>query len=384
MAGYTTLNIPVTLVVTGGAPAPLCTVNLPELSFSGPAGSVTAPQTEAVSDTCGALKSFTASPGASWISVSPSSGTGKFDVTVTVPSVATTGSINVTISGVAYTVMVTATPTGPACTTPTQILLQDSTGMPTSLLNVAGTTSGVVSQAVSVKDDCGRAYTTYSYSYYAVASGAACTPPASASGQPSWMSVAKSPSDASKMNLTFTQTQVGSYKACIDVKPDNGALPTVTLPVLLTVASAPPVGVTQLTSAVTARMETAAPKSGKVYSAMHTASRAAFSLMTRDWANNCDMIVMYSGATCGEKLPDVNDYNAIMASIATTGVRYVDKGKIFADNSGIEHTFYYSVSGLNEGVTTVAGIPQGCYYVYIFNTEAGATATYDVLFTDIP
>jgi hypothetical protein len=131
-------------------------------------------------------------------------------------------------------------------------------------------------------------------------------------------------------------------------------------------------------------MEMLGPKSGKVYSAIHTGTRAAFSLMTRDWVTNCDMIVMYSGASCGKKLPDVNDYNAIMATIAATGERHVDKGKNFADKDGVEHTFYYSVSGLNEGLTTVPGVPRGCYYVYVFNTSATAATEYDVLFTDIP
>ncbi|MBI5101804.1 MAG: BACON domain-containing protein [Nitrospirae bacterium] len=165
-AAGASLNIPVTLVVSGSEPQ-TCSVSFPELSFGGAAGTVTSSQTVAVSDSCGNIKSFSSvAPSAGWISVNPTSGTGKFDVTVnSMPSVTTTGSISLRVDGVTYSFNVTAMPTGPACTTPTKVKLYDTSGGAISSLSVSGTTSGILSQTVGVRDDCSKAYTTYTFTY---------------------------------------------------------------------------------------------------------------------------------------------------------------------------------------------------------------------------
>ena len=135
------------------------------------------------------------------------------------------------------------------------------------------------------------------------------------------------------------------------------------MPVNLVIMADAPGGVTPLTSGQVTPTESLGSHQYKIYSAQQTGSIANFITATKDWVTQCDMIVMYSGPTCGQKLPDINDYNAIKADIVGTGKYYTLTGKVFNG-----YTFYYRIQGLNQSIS-LNGAPSGCYYVYIYNTS---------------
>lgn len=362
-SGFTPLTIPVSITAGGGSTCNASTVNIypTQLPFSGVAGS-TSSESVTVRDGCNNGKSFSVSASKSWIGLSPTSGTGGFTVTVTMPQVADSGTISVTVGGIKYTIYVSATPTGPpvVCNA-SKVQLVDQSRQPLQMLNVTGTPTGAATQLIGVEDDCHAGFTTYSYSVYELANGAACTPPPASPAAPSWMTVSKSAA-SSQMSVGFSQPNLGTYKACIAVTPTNSptAFAPVYLPVTLTVATAPPQNVTVLKNGVVTPIESLKPLTGKVYSAQQTGSFGGFTTATKDWSTQCDMIVMYSGTVCGEKLPDVNDYNAIIDDIRRTG-QEAAKGKVFNN-----FPFYYQIVGQNQTLS-LSNIPLGCYYVYVHN-----------------
>ena len=374
--GFTALPIGVTIIATGGGTTTNCSsINIwpSSTAFTGVPGSAST-QSVTVQDSCGAAKSFSASPSKSWMTVTPASGSGSFDVTVTIPSVSDSGTINVTVGGAVYKVNVTASPTGPACTTPTNIQLLNASGSGITSLDVTGSISGVPSQTVSVRDNCYQAVTNYTYAAYQVTSTASCTAAGIVgAAQPSWMNITQS---SATMNITFPSPAKGSYSGCIVVS--SGSFAPVYLPVTLTVADALPVGVTPLVNGVATSDHPVRNSSqsdayvnisshtAQIYSAQQTGTGSSFASATKDWATYCDMIVMYSGPTCGSKLPDINDYNAIISLTAPGVPNYSPPAGQMVGN----YRFYWAGLGQQNQYINVDNQPPGCYYVFMYNTSA--------------
>ena len=486
--GSTSLPIGVTITAGGNTPPPTCTgVNiwpstLPQ--FTGTAGQGS-DQTQSVSvqDSCGNAKAFSASPSKSWISVTPASGSGSFNVTVTsMPSVTDSGTITVTVGGVAYHVNVTASPTAPACNLPTTPAMTgpggaiapdtqyavnwstvsdatgyqvceatnqnftgqtcaDSTsisanyshtnaacgaaayyyrvralntcgsgnysapvtvqvpgtGIPSSarLKDAAGNVissmsmtlepNGSYSSIMSVGDDCGATISSFTPTVYAATADGSCT---TTPADP-WISATKTADSKLSVALSPGNLAAAVYKACVKIDfPGTAAtLPSLSLPVAMTVQTTPAVGVTPLVSGVKASDHPIvnpsqsdayvriAPHSVQMYSAQQTGTVGAFSLSTKDWATWQDMLIMYSGTTCGSKVPDISDYNSII-SLTAPGVQNYSPG---GGQMVGAYRFYWA--GISSGApgTSIVGQqnqslslisqPTGCYYVLIYNTS---------------
>ena len=122
--------------------------------------------------------------------------------------------------------------------------------------------------------------------------------------------------------------------------------------------------VTPLTSGQITPTQSIAPHMAQIFSAHQTGANGNYVSVTKDWVTQCDMIVMYSGSTCGSKLPDINDYNAIIADITTGGGSlYQTTGKIING-----YRFYYALAGLNQSLSLTG--TSGCYYVFMYNRSA--------------
>lgn len=458
--GFTSLTVPVT--ISAQASTTTCnasTINLwpSSLSFSGIiSGSVSSAINVTVKDGCTNDKNFSASANRNWISISPTSGTGSFNVTVTMPAVAdTSGSITVNVGGVPYTLPVSAFPSGPACTLPdiplitdpgttvasgaaytvtwsaangatgyniceasnsgfvgqtctyttatsanynhtnnlcgaatyyyrvnavntcgttnystgaadmqvqgtniaSQLQLKDTSGNVLSSMTKSMTAGSTYSQTINIVNDCG---TSVALSGVSVNDAATCTTPFSGN----WITAQTAGSSSFSLSINTTGLTAGTYTACVKPTVTGTNLQAPSLLVNISVSTPLPANIIQLTSGQITPITSIPPQSSQVYSAMQTGSIANYTSATKDWATECDMVIMYSGATCGQKLPDINDYNDIIADIKATGNYYAQTGKIFNG-----YTFYYQIMGQTQSVS-LSALPAGCYYVYVYNTSS--------------
>ncbi len=101
------------------------------------------------------------------------------------------------------------------------------------------------------------------------------------------------------------------------------------------------------------------------------AGSASFQNATRDWLTRRDMLVMYGGAACDQLVPDLNDYNTIMAGISNGTFPVSSETGVMVNN----RTFYYNFQDvMNQGVLlgrlNKPAAPAGCYYVLIYNVSS--------------
>lgn len=111
---------------------------------------------------------------------------------------------------------------------------------------------------------------------------------------------------------------------------------------------------------------------------------ASFQNATRDWSTRRDMLVMYGGAACDQRVPDIYDYNAIMAGINNASLPDRSETGVTINN----RVFYYNFQDLmNQGVLigrlTRPAAPAGCYYVWICNVSS-TTSDYSLYFSYVP
>jgi len=98
---------------------------------------------------------------------------------------------------------------------------------------------------------------------------------------------------------------------------------------------------------------------------------ASFYNLTRDWATLRDMLVMYGGAACDQRVPDLSDYNAIMAGISNESLSRRSETGVMINN----RTFYYNFQDVSNQTVQIGrvnqpAVPAGCYYVLIYNVSA--------------
>ena len=115
-----------------------------------------------------------------------------------------------------------------------------------------------------------------------------------------------------------------------------------------------------------------ASHTAQIYSAQQTGTVGAFNCATKDWATYMDMIIMYSGSTCGSRVPTVDDYKAILA-LGYDGVDgYSPAGGQIVNGQ----RFYWAGilgkigGGLQNQYINLMNQPKGCYYVFIYNTSS--------------
>lgn len=489
-AGYSNLTIPVDVNVTGGgATCDTTAVRLDPspLSFSGTAGSTTASQTVNVTDGCYTSISFSVTDKPSWVTVTPTSGSGSFSVLVKMPASSQTGNITVAANGKNSTLTVYATPSGPACTLPATPTISDpgtsvgsgasytvswqavsgatgyqiceatdsgfasqtcqtvtttsydfshsnslcggvtyyyrvraensscgwgnyssgsadmtvdGTGQATEaqLKDTSGNVVTQIDQTVSttystpqmtLSDDCGNPITISTATVYSESASGSCS---NTSGSaPGWITAVPSGSSLT-VNLDSSGLTAGNaYYACVQLTFTDSNLQSVTklnLPVTLTVQSSPPsnVQILTLTSGVAYVTSPSQPYmtlgANKIqyYKAIQTGtSYFGYSNATMDWTTFMDMIIMYSGPTCGSKLPDMYDYQNILNDIAATGINYRRPINLKSDD-GNYYDFYYQFGSQNQSVNVSSGIQTGCYYVFIYNTS-DVTGKYQLSWT---
>ena len=236
------------------------------------------------------------------------------------------------------------------------VQLKDASGNVISLINKTMDVSLTYSQIMTVGDDCGTSISAFTATAYAaLADGLCTTNPADP-----WISATKTTDSKLSVALNTGNLTAGVYKACVKLNFTGTSLPTLTLPVTLTVSAPLQQGVTPLTNQQITPIKSIATHTSQIYSAQQTGSYAGYDLATKDWATYQNMLVMYSGPTCGAKLPDINDYNDIIADVGRYSPR---DGKIFNG-----YRFYYTLVGQNQAIT-LNNQPLGCYYVYIYNTS---------------